>query len=43
VLCRKDTCARHDEAQSFYIDTDHLSVYGAETVLASLFRQFPVN
>ena len=43
VLCRKDTCAQHDDAQYFYIDKDHLSVYGSETVLASLFRQFPVD
>ena len=43
VLCRKETCAQHDDAQYFYIDKDHLSVYGSETVLASLFRQFPVN
>ncbi|HWH81941.1 MAG TPA: acyltransferase family protein [Burkholderiaceae bacterium] len=43
VLCRKDTCAQHDGAQYFYIDKDHLSVYGSETVLASLFRQFPLN
>ena len=43
VLCRNDTCAQHDDAQYFYIDKHHLSVYGAETVLASLFRQFPVN
>ena len=43
VLCRKDTCAQHDDAQYFYIDKDHLSVYGSMTVLASLFRQFPVD
>jgi hypothetical protein len=43
VLCRKDTCAQHDDAQYFYIDKDHLSVHGSETVLASLFRQFPVD
>jgi len=43
VLCRKETCAQHDDAQYFYIDKDHLSVYGSETVLASLFQQFPVN
>ena len=43
VLCRKDICAQHDDAQYFYIDKDHLSVYGSETVLASLFRQFPVD
>jgi hypothetical protein len=43
VLCRKDTCAQHDGGQYFYIDKDHLSVHGSETVLASLFRQFPVE
>jgi hypothetical protein len=43
VLCRKDICAQHDAEQYFYIDKDHLSVYGSEAVLASLLRQYPMN
>ena len=43
VLCTRDTCAQHDAKQYYYIDKDHLSVYGSESVLASLFARFPVN
>ena len=43
VLCKAGTCAQHDGRQYFYIDKDHLSVYGSENVLAKLFERFPVN
>ena len=43
VLCRDDLCAQHDGKQYYFVDKDHLSVYGSEHVLASLFQQFPVN
>jgi peptidoglycan/LPS O-acetylase OafA/YrhL len=43
MLCHKDTCAQHDGKQYFYVDKDHLSVYGSERVLAGLFEQFPLN
>ena len=36
VLCRKDTCAQHDGKQYFYIDKDHLSVYGSERCCESV-------
>ena len=43
MLCQKDTCAQHDGKQYFYVDKDHLSVYGSERVLSGLFEQFPLN
>jgi len=43
VLCKDRVCVQHDEKQYYYIDKDHLSVYGSETVLAGLFAQFPMN
>jgi peptidoglycan/LPS O-acetylase OafA/YrhL len=39
VVCSKDHCAQHDERQHYYIDRDHLSVYGAEKVLTKVLGQ----
>jgi hypothetical protein len=43
MLCQNGTCAQHDGKQYFYVDKDHLSVYGSERVLSGLFGQFPLN
>jgi peptidoglycan/LPS O-acetylase OafA/YrhL len=43
VLCQGDVCTQHDGKQYFYVDKDHLSVYGSGRILERLFHQFPVN
>jgi hypothetical protein len=43
VVCSNGKCSQHDGSQYFYIDKDHLSVYGSEKVLQKLSGQFPLN
>jgi hypothetical protein len=43
VVCDDGKCAQHDGSQYFYIDRDHLSVYGSEKVLNRLLERFPLK
>jgi peptidoglycan/LPS O-acetylase OafA/YrhL len=43
VVCSRDHCAQHDGSQYYYIDRDHLSVYGAEKVLTKVLGQNTVH
>jgi SGNH domain-containing protein len=40
IICADGKCSQHDASQYFYIDKDHLSVYGSEKELHELSKQF---
>lgn len=43
VVCSSGKCSQHDRSQYFYIDKDHLSVYGSEKALQKLSAQYPLQ